>query len=82
MPHAGPSRNSLLVTGDPVSGDGQGSLYRHFPDRTSLALAAFEENVSLLEGFAARPDSTLDECLELLSDPGDHLGGSTRHLNA
>jgi len=50
------------------AGVGQGSLYRHFPDRMSLALAAFEENVSLLEGFAARPDSTLDECLELLTD--------------
>ena len=50
------------------AGVGQGSLYRHFPDRMSLALAAFEENVSLLEDLAARPDSTLDECLEMLTD--------------
>jgi AcrR family transcriptional regulator len=50
------------------AGVGQGSLYRHFPDRVSLAVAAFEENVSLLEVLAARPDSTLDECLELLTE--------------
>jgi AcrR family transcriptional regulator len=50
------------------AGVGQGSLYRHFPDRVSLAVAAFEENVSLLEALAARPDSTLDECLELLTE--------------
>ena len=27
------------------AGVGQGSLYRHFPDRTALAAAVFEENV-------------------------------------
>jgi AcrR family transcriptional regulator len=31
------------------AGVGQGSLYRHFPDRLSLALAVFEENVEELE---------------------------------
>src|SRR6516165_1517939 len=50
------------------AGVGQGSLYRHFPDRVSLAVAAFEENVGLLEVLAARPDSTLDECLEMLTE--------------
>jgi len=50
------------------AGVGQGSLYRHFPDRVSLAVAAFAENVSLLEDLAARPDSTLDECLDLLTE--------------
>ena len=27
------------------AGVGQGSLYRHFPDRTALAVAVFEDNV-------------------------------------
>ena len=35
------------------AGVGQGSLYRHFPDKISLALAAFEENVSGIEALAA-----------------------------
>ncbi len=50
------------------AGVGQGSLYRHFPDRVSLALAAFEENVSLLEDLAQQPDSTLDDCLNLITE--------------
>jgi AcrR family transcriptional regulator len=50
------------------AGVGQGSLYRHFPDRVSLALAAFAENVSELEELAARPDSTLGDCLALITD--------------
>jgi AcrR family transcriptional regulator len=50
------------------AGVGQGSLYRHFPDRVSLALAAFDDNVSQLEALAARPDSTLDDCLDLLTE--------------
>lgn len=50
------------------AGVGQGSLYRHFPDRVSLALAAFEENVSELEALAGRPDSTLDDCLALITE--------------
>ena len=35
------------------AGVGQGSLYRHFPDRVSLALAVFEDNVAELEVMAA-----------------------------
>ena len=50
------------------AGVGQGSLYRHFPDRVSLALAAFEEYIGELEALAARPDSTLDDCLALLTE--------------
>jgi AcrR family transcriptional regulator len=42
---------------------GQGSLYRHFPDRASLALAVFEDNVTDLEALAAEPESTLDDIL-------------------
>ncbi|WP_286278126.1 TetR/AcrR family transcriptional regulator [Naasia aerilata] len=45
------------------AGVGQGSLYRHFPDRTALAVAVFEENLEDLEALADRPDSTLDDLL-------------------
>jgi AcrR family transcriptional regulator len=45
------------------AGVGQGSLYRHFPDRVSLALAAFEDNVAQLEATAADPACTLDDLL-------------------
>lgn len=34
------------------AGVGQGTLYRHFPDRDALALALFERNVTLLEELA------------------------------
>lgn len=50
------------------AGVGQGSLYRHFPDRVSLALAAFEENVSELEALADRPGTTVEDCLSLLAE--------------
>jgi AcrR family transcriptional regulator len=50
------------------AGVGQGSLYRHFPDRLSLALAAFEENVDQLEALAAESGTTLDDCLALLTE--------------
>ncbi|EWT02459.1 transcriptional regulator [Intrasporangium oryzae NRRL B-24470] len=50
------------------AGVGQGSLYRHFPDRTSLALAVFEDNVAELEALAADPASTLDDLVALLTD--------------
>ncbi|MFG6446136.1 TetR family transcriptional regulator [Microbacterium sp. P06] len=42
------------------AGVGQGSLYRHFPDRLALASAVFEENVADLERFAQPPDVTLE----------------------
>jgi AcrR family transcriptional regulator len=33
------------------AGVGQGSLYRHFPDRKALAVAVFEENLVDIEEF-------------------------------
>jgi AcrR family transcriptional regulator len=48
------------------AGVGQGSLYRHFPDRASIALAVFEDNISALETLAAQPGSTLDGVLDLV----------------
>lgn len=45
------------------AGVGQGSLYRHFPDRTALAIAVFDEKIAALETFVDRPESTLDDLL-------------------
>jgi AcrR family transcriptional regulator len=45
------------------AGVGQGSLYRHFPDRTALAIAVFDENITALEVFVDQPESTLDDLL-------------------
>jgi AcrR family transcriptional regulator len=50
-----------------VAGVGQGSLYRHFPDRISLALAVFDDSVSELEALAAEPGTTLDDVLALIT---------------
>lgn len=49
------------------AGVGQGSLYRHFPDRVSLALAAFDDNVTELEAIAADPERTLDGLLAVIT---------------
>lgn len=48
------------------AGVGQGSLYRHFPDRESLVLAVFDADVTDIEALAARPDSTLDDVLDVI----------------
>ncbi|MFC4111869.1 TetR/AcrR family transcriptional regulator [Nonomuraea zeae] len=51
-----------------AAGVGQGSLYRHFPDRVSLALAVFEGSVTELEALAVKPGSTLDDLLDLITE--------------
>lgn len=48
------------------AGVGQGSLYRHFPDRVALAVAVFDENIVELESVADDEDSTLDDLLTLV----------------
>ena len=50
------------------AGVGQGSLYRHFPDRVSLALAVFEDNLAELEELAGRPGTTLEDLLARITD--------------
>jgi AcrR family transcriptional regulator len=50
------------------AGVGQGSLYRHFPDRVGLAVAVFDDNIGELERFAARPDMTLDDLFDAVAD--------------
>ena len=47
------------------AGVGQGSLYRHFPDRIALATAVFEDNLGELEDVAGSPEATLDDLLDL-----------------
>lgn len=50
------------------AGVGQGSLYRHFPDRTALAVAVFEENVADLEAYTSTPGRTIDDLLDRVVD--------------
>ncbi len=60
------------------AGVGQGSLYRHFPDRTALAVAVFEENVADLEQFTASEDRTIDDLLGPRGRPGGGVDGAHR----
>jgi AcrR family transcriptional regulator len=50
------------------AGVGQGSLYRHFPDRTALAVAVFEDNVRDLEEYTSDPERTIDDLFGRLVD--------------
>ena len=50
------------------AGVGQGSLYRHFPDRTALAVAVFEENVQDLERYTDPDERTIDDLLDRVVD--------------
>lgn len=50
------------------AGVGQGSLYRHFPDRTALAVAVFEENVGDLEEYTSPADRTIDDLMDRVID--------------
>ena len=50
------------------AGVGQGSLYRHFPDRIALAVAVFEGNVGNLEELGADADSTLVDLFDLVAE--------------
>ncbi|HEY9307369.1 MAG TPA: helix-turn-helix domain-containing protein [Microbacterium sp.] len=50
------------------AGVGQGSLYRHFPDRTALAVAVFEDNVRDLEEYTSAPERTVDDLLDRVVD--------------
>ena len=50
------------------AGVGQGSLYRHFPDRVSLVAAVFEDNVADLEERAQDPGLDLAGVLGILTN--------------
>ncbi len=47
------------------AGVGQGSLYRHFPTRQSLAYAAFEGNLSMIEDIVAGGGTLADVLAEV-----------------
>ncbi|ALV45938.1 hypothetical protein MB46_11025 [Arthrobacter alpinus] len=51
-----------------LAGVGQGSLYRHFPDRISLAVAVFDDNITALEQLGAAPDSTLVDLFDSVAE--------------
>lgn len=51
-----------------LAGVGQGSLYRHFPDRISLAVAVFDDNVAALEGLASQPSATLADLFHSVAE--------------
>lgn len=50
------------------AGVGQGSLYRHFPSRNSLAVAVFQQNVDELEALAASEKTTLGDTLRVITE--------------
>ncbi|MGI9822708.1 TetR/AcrR family transcriptional regulator [Agromyces sp. Marseille-Q5079] len=50
------------------AGVGQGSLYRHFPDKVDLALAVFDENFDVLEASVASSETTLDTLIDDIID--------------
>lgn len=47
---------------------GQGSLYRHFPDRISLAVAVFDDNITALEELTEHADSTLVDLFDSVAE--------------
>ncbi|MGC5172719.1 TetR/AcrR family transcriptional regulator [Micromonospora sp. DT81.3] len=47
------------------AGVGQGSLYRHFPDRLALAVAVFDENINELEALVGAERSVDDLFLSI-----------------
>lgn len=49
------------------AGVGQGSLYRHFPTRASLALAAFDDGLNEIEALVARGGS-LEQVLAMITE--------------
>lgn len=49
------------------AGVGQGSLYRHFPNRSALATAVFDENMAQIEALVENPESTLRDVVDLVT---------------
>ncbi|MES2170847.1 MAG: helix-turn-helix domain-containing protein [Actinomycetota bacterium] len=50
------------------AGVGQGSLYRHFPDRLALAVAVFDDNIADLEAIASDELTTLDDLFAAIAE--------------
>jgi AcrR family transcriptional regulator len=65
-----------------LAGVGQGSLYRHFPDRVALAVAVFEENLVEIEALAARPESTLRDVVDLVTHQAEAAAAFIETISA
>lgn len=50
------------------AGVGPGVLYRHFPNRESLILAVFDDNIVEIEEVANRPGTTAEDLLAFIVD--------------
>ena len=61
------------------AGVGQGSLYRHFPDRLALAVAVFDDNIADLEAIMRDPVTSLDDLFAAIADQAI---GSTALIDA
>lgn len=63
------ARDGLAVPLSAIAKDagvGQGSLYRHFPDRLALAVAVFDENLDAVEVVVAEDSTTVADLLDLV----------------
>lgn len=49
------------------AGVGQGSLYRHFPDRIAIAVAVMDANMADIEAAAADPGATMRDVMDLIT---------------
>lgn len=56
------------------AGVGQGSLYRHFPDRIALAVAVFDDNINDLEALTGVQDAGLSELMDLVAEQALYSG--------
>ncbi len=50
------------------AGVGQGSLYRHFPDRIALAVAVFEDNIADMDAQLSGPDASVADLMRRVAD--------------
>ena len=63
------ARDGLAVPLSAIAKDagvGQGSLYRHFPDRLALALAVFEQNLDEVDAVVAEDATSVSDLLDLV----------------
>ena len=51
-----------------AAGVGPGVLYRHFPNRESMILAVFDDNIIAIEEVAQRPAATAEDLLDFIVD--------------
>lgn len=57
------------------AGVGQGSLYRHFPERALLARAVLEQNLAEIDALAENPETTLRDLLRLVTHQTENTAG-------